>query len=80
VSEEELTFKKLLKKHTEAAEQCGITIAAEEFNKGVKCKDVKKYEAKLIEKYETLKTERDEWKEKYCKCIDEKVNNKTIWK
>ena len=35
--------------------------------------DIKKYEDKLVEKYETLKNERDEWKEKYCEYIGEEL-------
>lgn len=73
MSEKELTFKDLLKKLLEAAEQYGISIADEQYSEGVEYLDVKKYEKKLITKYETLKKERDEWKEKYCDYIDEEL-------
>jgi hypothetical protein len=73
VSENELTFKELLKKLLESAEQYGISIADEEYSEGVEHMDVKKYEDKLIEKYETLKKDRDEWKEKYCEYIGEEL-------
>jgi hypothetical protein len=69
VSENEVTFKEVLKKLLKASEQYGISIADEEYSEGVEYMDVKKYEDKLVEKYETLKKERDEWKEKYCEYI-----------
>jgi hypothetical protein len=73
VSEKELTFKKILKKLLKASEQYGVSIADEEYSEGVEYMDVKKYEDKLVEKYETLKKERDEWKEKYCEYIGEEL-------
>lgn len=73
LSENELTFKELLKKLLEAAEQYGVSIADEQYSEGVEYLDVKKYEAKLIEKYETLKKERDEWKEKYCDYLGDEL-------
>ncbi len=73
MSENELTFKELLKKLLDAAEQYGISIADEQYSEGVENEDVKKYEKKLIAKYETLKQEKDEWKEKYCEYVDEVV-------
>ena len=69
MSEKELNFKQLLKKLLKATEQYGISIADEQYSEGVEYMDVKKYEDKLVEKYETLKKERDEWKEKYCEYI-----------
>ena len=71
MSKKELTFKELLKKLLEATEQYGISIADEQYSEGVEYIDVKNYEKKLIAKYETLKKERDEWKEKYCEYIAE---------
>ena len=73
MSEKELTFKKILKKLLKASEQYGVSIADEEYSEGVEYMDVKKYEDKLVEKYETLKKERDEWKEKYCEYIGEEL-------
>ncbi len=73
MSENDLTFKELLKKLLEATEQYGISIADEQYSEGVEYMDVKKYEAKLIEKYENLKKERDEWKEKYSEYIGEEL-------
>jgi hypothetical protein len=73
VSEKELTFKELLKKLLEATEQYGISTADEQYSEGVEYMDVKKYGDKLVEKYETLKKERDEWKEKYCEYIGEEL-------
>ena len=73
MSENEVTFKEVLKKLLKASEQYGISIADEEYSEGVEYMDVKKYEDKLVEKYETLKKERDEWKEKYCECIGEEL-------
>jgi hypothetical protein len=73
VSEKELSFKDILKKLLEAAEQYGISIADEQYSEGVEYLDVKKYEKKLIAKYETLEKEKDEWKEKYCDYIDEEL-------
>jgi hypothetical protein len=71
MSEKELTFKELLKKLLEATEQYGISIADEQYSEGVEYMDVEKYKDKLVEKYETVKKERDEWKEKYCEYIGE---------
>ena len=34
---------------------------------------LKNMKKKLIAKYETLKQEKDEWKEKYCEFVDEEV-------
>ena len=65
MSEKELTFKELLEKLLEATEQYGISIADEQYSEGVEYADVKKYENMLIEKYETVKKERDKCKEKY---------------
>ena len=73
MSEKELNFKQLLKKLLEATEQYGISIADEQYSEGVEHMDVKKYENKLVEKYETLKKERNEWKEKYCEYIGEEL-------
>ena len=73
MSEKELTFKELLEKLLEATEQYGISIADEQYSEGVEYMDIKKYEDKLVEKYETLKNERDEWKEKYCEYIGEEL-------
>ena len=73
MSEKELNFKQLLKKLLKATEQYGISIADEQYSEGVEYMDVKKYEDKLVEKYETLKKERDEWKEKYCEYIGEEL-------
>jgi hypothetical protein len=73
VSEKELNFKQLLKKLLKATEQYGISIADEQYSEGVEYMDVKKYEDKLVEKYETLKKERDEWKEKYCDYLGDEL-------
>ena len=73
MSEKELTFKEILKKLLKATEQYGISIADEQYSEGVEYMDIKKYEDKLVEKYETLKNERDEWKEKYCEYICEEL-------
>ena len=73
MSEKELTFKKILKKLLKASEQYGVSIADEEYSEGVEYMDVKKYEDKLVEKYETLKKERDEWKEKYCEYLGDEL-------
>lgn len=73
MSKKELTFKELLKKLIEAAEQYGISSANKKGSKGVNNKDVKKYEKKLIAKYETLKVKKDSWKEKYSDYIDENL-------
>jgi hypothetical protein len=74
VSEKELTFNELLIKLLEATEQYGISIADEQYSEGVEYVDVQKYKDKLIEKYETVSIERDEWKEKYCEYIGEESN------
>ena len=73
MSEKELTFEEVLKKLLKATEQYGISIADEQYSEGVEYMDIKKYEDKLVEKYETLKNERDEWKEKYCEYIGEEL-------
>ena len=73
MSEKELTFKEILKKLLKATEQYGISIADEQYSEGVENIDIKKYEDKLVEKYETLKNERDELKEKYCEYIGEEL-------
>jgi hypothetical protein len=74
VSEKELTFNELLIKLLEATEQYGISIADEQYSEGVEYVDVQKYKDKLIEKYEAVSIERDEWKEKYCEYIGEELN------
>jgi predicted PilT family ATPase len=69
--ENDLTFRELLKKLLLATEQYGISIADEPYSDRVEYMDVKKYVDKIIAKYETLKKERDELKEKYCDYINE---------
>ena len=65
LSEEELTFKELIKKLWETAEHSGLQSPQESSITQINVKDVKKFESKLIERYETLRKEKNNWKERY---------------
>jgi hypothetical protein len=54
VSENDLTFKELLKKLLLATKQYGISIVDKSSGDKVEYMDVKKYVDKIIEKYDTL--------------------------